>query len=251
MLPTERQNAILDLLAKQGFASVAELGQMLSVSDMTIRRDLAELQKQGVLQRTYGGATVTEAVFFELSLKTKMTRYVGEKEQIGKAAADMVQDGDIVVLDAGSTTTYVARNLKGKRLTIVTNSLNIASELLNCQNVQILIAGGILRQDVLAIIGPQTVAFFEDLRADKLFLGVEGVDVRSGLTVPDVIEAHTKRAMTRSARRTIVVADHSKLGRDTLGSIISLAEADCLVTDSGAPAEIVEQLKQHLDVVIA
>jgi DeoR family fructose operon transcriptional repressor len=251
MLPAERQKAILDFLASQGFASVAELGQMFSVSEMTIRRDLAELQEHGSLQRTYGGATVAEAAFFELSLKTKMIHYVEEKEQIAKAAAEMVKDGDTIILDAGSTTTYVAKNLGDKRLTVVTNAPNIVSELLDCRVNQILVAGGILRQDVLAIIGPQTEAFFEDLRADKLFLGVDGVDIRSGLTVPDVIEAHTKRAMTRSARRTIVLADHSKLGRDTLGSIIPLAEADCLITDSKAPEEIVEQLKQYLEVVIA
>jgi DeoR family fructose operon transcriptional repressor len=250
MMPVERQKAILDFLVREGFASVAELCQMFSVSEMTIRRDLSELEKQGLLQRTYGGAIATEQTFFEIAFKVKMSRLVEEKERIGQAAAEMVQDGDSVLLDSGSTTTQVAKHLRDKRITVVTNALNIASELLDCPNIEVLVAGGILRKNALCLVGPQADAFFKGVWADKLFLGVEGVDVKGGFTVPDIIGANTKRVMASSAKQTIVVADHGKLGRNTLGTIISLSEADLLITDSGAAEEVVEQLSQHIEVLI-
>ncbi len=249
MLPAERQKAILDYVARKGFASVANLAQRLSVSEMTVRRDLSELEEQGLLTRTWGGAGVAESAFFEISLEAKVSQFVGEKERIGKAAAEMIQDGDVVLLDSGSTTTQVAKHLKDKRITVVTNALNIASELLNCQQIEVLVAGGMLRKGSLCLIGPQTDAFFKDVRSDKLLLGVEGVDVRAGLTVPDMIEAHSKRAMVSSAQQVIVVADHSKLGRNTLGTIIPLAEADYLITGSEGSEEIAGQIRQHVEVI--
>jgi DeoR/GlpR family transcriptional regulator of sugar metabolism len=145
----------------------------------------------------------------------------------------------------------VARHLKEKRLTVVTNALNIASELLDSPQIEIHLAGGLLKKHPLCLVGPQTIDFFKEVRADKLFLGVEGVDVTGGLTVPDVIEAHTKRAMINSARQVIVVAGHNKLGRQTLSAITPLAEADILVTGQEAAPEIVAQLRQHLEVITA
>jgi DeoR/GlpR family transcriptional regulator of sugar metabolism len=251
MILAERQNAIVNLLAERGFASVAELCQMFSVSEMTVRRDLSELEKQGLLQRTHGGATVAESAFFQISFKAKLTQFVAEKERIGKAAAEMVRDGDVVILDSGSTTTQVARHLKDKRITVVTNALNIASELLDCPQIEIHVAGGLLKKLPVNLVGPQTAAFFKEVRADKLFLGVEGVDVNGGLTVPDVIEAPAKRAMISCAGQTIVVADHSKLGRNTLSTIVPLAEADFLITGKEATAETVEQLREHIKVIMA
>lgn len=251
MMPAERQKIIVDFLAEHGFVSVAELCQMFSVSEMTIRRDMAELEKQGLLQRTHGGATVTEAAFFQISFKAKLTQFVQEKERIGRVAAKMVQDGDVVILDSGSTTTQVAKHLKDKRITIVTNALNIASELLDCPQIEIHVAGGLLKKLPINLVGPQTIAFFKEVRGDKFFLGVEGVDVNGGLTVPDVIEAHTKRAMISCADQTIVVADHSKLGRNTLSTIVPLTEADFLITGKEAAEETVQQLGQQIEVIIA
>jgi DeoR/GlpR family transcriptional regulator of sugar metabolism len=250
MLPAERQKAVLNKVARKGFASVADLAKDLSVSEMTVRRDLSELQKQGLLTRTWGGAGVAESAFFEVSLLAKVSQFVREKERIGKAAAEMVQNGDVVLLDSGSTTTQVARHLKDKRITVISNALNIASELLDRDQIEILVAGGVLRRGSLCLIGPQADVFFKDVHTDKLFLGVEGVDLKAGLTVPDIIEAHSKRAMVSSAQQVIVVADHSKLGRNTLGTIIPLAEADYLITGSEASEEVVEQLREHIAVVL-
>ena len=250
MLPVERQKLIMDILAKQGLASVGQLGLTLSVSEVTIRRDLACLEREALLRRTYGGAVGTDMTFFEVSVNAKMAQFVEEKKRIGKAAADLVQDGDIVFLDAGSTTFEVAKCLRDKHLTVVTNALNIAAEFSVCNQIEIHVIGGVLKRGHMSLIGPQAEAFLKEVRADKLVLGVEGVDVRGGFTVPDVIEAHTKKAMIRSARRTIVVADHSKLGRNTLTTIVPLAEAGLLITDKGADASIVEQLIQHIEVLL-
>jgi DeoR/GlpR family transcriptional regulator of sugar metabolism len=221
---------------------------MFSVSEMTIRRDLDELQKQGLLKRTYGGAAATESAFFEVSLRAKMAQFVDEKERIGKAAADMVRDGHTVLLSGGSTTFQVAKDLKCKRITVVTNALNIASELLTCSQIKILVVGGILSQSSACSVGPQAVAFLQEVRADILFLGVEGIDVSGGLTVPDVIEAHTNRAMVKSAGQTVVVVDHSKLGRNALSTIAPIDGVDLIISDKGAPEHIVEQLGEYVKI---
>src|SRR5215203_6674367 len=142
MMPSERQASILEYLTDKGFASVTTLAQEFRVSDMTIRRDLSELELQRLLQRTYGGATVNDQAFYEVSLQTKTTQFVEEKRRIGKAAAELVQDGDIVILDAGSTTMLVAKYLKSKRITVITNALNIAADLSDCPQIDLYIVGG-------------------------------------------------------------------------------------------------------------
>jgi DeoR family fructose operon transcriptional repressor len=244
----ERQSAILQYLTEKGFAAVAALAHEFRVSEMTIRRDLAELESQRALQRTYGGATVYDPAFFEVSLQAKTTQFVEEKRRIGKAAADLVQNGDIIILDAGSTTMLVAKFLKTKRITVITNALNIAADLSDCPNIELYIAGGQLRQGVLAIVGPETAAFFEHIRADKLFLGVEGIDIKGGLMVPELNEAHTKRAMANSAKEIMVVADHSKIGRSTLGTIVPLSKVTMLITGREAESHLLDELRTHVTV---
>ncbi len=248
--PGERQGAILHYLTEKGFASVAVLAEEFSVSEMTIRRDLAELEKQRVLQRTYGGATVYDSAFFEVSLQAKTTQFVEEKRRIGKAASDLVKDGDIVILDAGSTTMLVAKFLKTKRITVITNALNVAADLSDCPDIQIYVAGGHLRQGVLAIVGPETAAFFENIRADKMFMGAEGIDIRGGVMVPDPTEAHTKRAMVNSAKEVIVVADHSKIGRSTLSTIVPLAKVAALITGYEAESAQLDELRTYVEITV-
>jgi DeoR/GlpR family transcriptional regulator of sugar metabolism len=243
-----RRTAILEYLTLKGVAAVAELAETFQVSEMTIRRDLAELEAQRALQRTYGGATVYDPSFFEVSLQTKATQFVEEKRRIGKAAADFVQDGEIVILDAGSTTSMVAKFLKQKRITVITNGLNIAADLSDCLNITLYIAGGQMRQGLLAIVGPETSAFFDNIQADKLFLGVDALDVDGGLMVPDLNEAHTKRAMVRSARQTIVVTDHSKIGRRTLGTIVPLTKVELVITGIEADPAQLEKLRSYVAV---
>lgn len=248
--PSDRQSAILQYLTEKGVASVATLAHEFHVSEMTIRRDLTELESQRALQRTYGGATVYDPTIFEVSLQAKTTQFIEEKRRISKAAADLVQDGDIIILDAGSTTMLVAKFLKTKNITVITNALNIAADLSDCANIQLYIAGGHLRQGVLAIVGPETAAFFENIHADKIFIGTDGIDIRGGLMVPDLNEAHTKRAMAQSAKELIAVADHSKIGRSTLSTIVPLSKVDLVITGHEGDAKLLEELRAHVNVMI-
>jgi DeoR family fructose operon transcriptional repressor len=249
-LPNERQSSILQYLTEKGVASVATLAHEFGVSEMTIRRDLSELEGQRALQRTYGGATVYDPAIFEVSLQAKATQFVEEKRRIGRAAAELVQDGEIVILDAGSTTMLIAKFLKNKRITVITNALNIAAELSDCPNIELYIAGGHLRQGVLAIVGPETAAFFSTIRADKIFMGADGIDLQGGVMVPDLNEAHTKRAMANSAKEIIVAVDHSKIGRSTLSTIVPLSKVTLLLTGKETEAHLLDELRAYVPIVV-
>ncbi len=251
MLIAERQKAILTHLAQNGNVSVVDLCHMFDVSEMTIRRDLNELQKQGLLKRTYGGAIPTEPAFFEMSQRAKLSVYVQEKERIGQLCADLVKDGDVVFLDSGTTTLFVAKALKCKAITVLTNDLNIASDLLDCPNITLYVAGGEVRRGTNNLVGSKAISFFDDLRGDILFLGVEGVDLSAGYTVPDLDEVPIKRKMMRSVDQVYVVSDHSKLGRNTLGVIAPISAVKALITDSDGPINFIKAFEEKVKVYIA
>lgn len=250
MLPLQRQKKIKDYLVENGFASIDELGKVFNVSGMTIRRDLDELQRKGLIQRTYGGAMDTEKAFFEMSFRAKAGQFAEEKERIGKASAELVQDGDTVFIDSGTTTYQVARFLKDKKITVVTNSLNIALELVTSPTVDIQVTGGILRKGPLNVYGPQTEIFLNQIRVDKVFIGIEGVDLDSGITVPDPVNAQNKQSMIRISKLAYVVADHSKLGRNTANPIVPLEEVDLIISGKEADPEIVKQLSKKVKVIL-
>ncbi len=246
-LPAQRQKLIKNYLVEHGFASVEELGKQFKVSEMTIRRDLDELQRQGLLQRTYGGAMDSDVAFFEMSVTAKEDTFAREKARIGIAAAAMINDGDTVMLDSGTTTMQIACALRNKRLTVVTNALNIATELAKYPDIDILVAGGLLRKGPLNTVGPQTDHFIQELRVDKAFLGVEGVDLDYGISVPDPINVQNKQAMIKISNQSIVVTDHSKLGRSTTSSIASLEQIDLIITGKEADPELVKLLQTKVD----
>lgn len=250
MLIAERRQSILNHLTKEGFISIVELGELYDVSEMTIRRDLAYLQEQGLLKRTYGGAIPTEPAFFELSQQVKLSAFVEEKERIAHYCLNLISEGDVIILDSGSTTLQIAKLLEGKNLTVITNDLFIVSELVDYPTINLLVAGGEVRKATNNMLGAKAIEFFSDLNATKLFLGVEGVDARSGLSTPDLEELGIKRKMMHSANETIVLADHSKVGRNTMGIIAPLKDADLLVTDSGADEETITAIERSLKVAL-
>lgn len=249
MLTEERQKAIQAYLAKKGNVSVAELYKMFDVSEMTIRRDLKDLEKKGLLRRTYGGAYPTETAFFEMSLQAKFSIFTEEKKAIGSACAEMVKNGDVVFLDSGTTTLEVARCICNKSITVVTNDLNIAMMLMNQTNINLFISGGELRRGTNNLIGTKAISFFDGIQGAMLFMGVEGVDAEAGFTIPDLEEVLIKKRMMRAVDRVIVVADKSKLSRNTMGVIAPLSAAHLLVTDSTAPEELISPIKEHVDVL--
>jgi DeoR/GlpR family transcriptional regulator of sugar metabolism len=250
MLPVERQRMILSHLGKNGNVSVIDLCNMFNVSEMTIRRDLTNLQSQGLLKRTYGGAIPTEPAFFEISQRAKLSMFIEEKKQIGVYCADLVKDGDVVFLDSGTTTLQIAKALKGRPITILTNDLNIASELLDCHTITMFIVGGELNRENNNLLGSKAIGFFDDIRGDVLFLAVEGVDENAGFTVPDLDEVPIKRRMMGSVEKVYVVSDHSKLGRNSMGIIAPIDGVTALITDSGASEDILRPLQEKVQILI-
>jgi DeoR/GlpR family transcriptional regulator of sugar metabolism len=239
MLARQRQDAILDQVTREGGARVAELVERFGVSDMTVRRDIQVLAQRGLVARVHGGAAAVSEHFTadEPEFKVKSALQPAEKRAIAAAAAGLVEPGNSVALSAGSTTYAVAQALCDvPRLTVITNSLPVA-DMLHSQappDVTVILIGGVrTRSD--ALVGPVALAVLRDLHVDWLFLGVHGMDLRSGLTSPNMSEAETDRAMIASAHRLVVVADHSKWNVVGLAAIAPISEVDILVTDDKLP----------------
>lgn len=242
MTPAERRRAILDLLETQGEKSVEELARHFGVSQVTIRNDLASLEARGLVQRTYGGAVPVRKVLFNPSFEEKWRHRLEAKQAIARKALSFIQEGDTLILDAGSTTLALARLLKDRfnKLFILTNSIPLALELQG-SGLDLMVLGGTMRHHSLALIGPATVRTLAWYRADKAFLGATGVDER-GYSTPNPLEAETKRAMLEAAGSAYVLADSSKLGRPTLARFADLQEA-VLITDGEADAGVVAKLR--------
>ncbi len=235
----DRLSAILEQLSRNGSVSVADLAGSFSVSVATIRRDLQLLEQQRLVGRVHGGA-VASGVLYELPLRYKAARQQEEKRRIALAAAQLVADGMTVGLTGGTTTTEVARSLVERSgLTVVTNALNLASELAVRSNLKLLVPGGVARPESYELVGPIAEAGLDGLNLDLAFLGVDGISVKAGCTTHHEVEAYTNRALIERASRVIVVADGSKLGRVAFARICTVAEAQELITDRGAdPLEV-------------
>jgi len=206
---------------------------------------LQELQEAGLLTRTHGGAVNNSTAAFEPSLSEKEDRLRAEKIAIARVAIQLIQEGDTVMLDAGSTTMEIARLLRHTRdVTVLTNALNIALELVS-GDIEVTVTGGTLRQKTQSLVGPITENVLAGLHVDKLFLATNGLDLKRGLTTPNVSEAQSKRAMIDSAREVIVVADHSKFGCAAFSQICPFDKVHCLITDAAAPAEFLKAVEKH------
>jgi DeoR family transcriptional regulator of aga operon len=239
---TERLGRILELLARDGTVTVADLAAELGVSEATVRRDLQALGEQRLLERSHGGA-VAHGTAHELPVRYRTGRS-DEKRRIARAAAELVTDGIAVGLTGGTTTTEVARMLVARQeLTVVTNALNIAVELAVRPDLKLIVTGGVARSASYELVGALADATLRGLYVDVAFVGVDGVDAERGLTTQNEVEAATNRALMARAKRTVVVADASKLGRVAFAEIAGVERADQLITNSGADAEQVERLR--------
>lgn len=239
-----RRELIVETLDRRGRVSVGELALAASVSEMTIRRDLEALERQGVLRRVHGGAVSSVSMSFEPPFAIRAQRAVEAKERIGRAAASLLGEGETVIIDVGTTTLEVAKALRGRRdLTIITPSLRVA-ELLSAEaGLRLMLTGGTLRRGELSLVGDLAEGAFRDLRFDTFVMGVGGIDLEDGLTEFNPDDARVKRAALASARRCIVVADSSKLGKVAFARICPLDRVDVLVTDREAPPEWVAALR--------
>ncbi|QSF53923.1 transcriptional repressor AgaR [Brevundimonas fontaquae] len=240
---SERRREITTMIRARGSVQVAALSDIFNVSMQTIRKDLQYLEGRGVATRAYGGAISTEVVNapVEPAIETKRASHPEAKERVGKLAAGMVGPGDSIMLDSGTTTLQIARFLPDDEdLTVVTNDLDILTVLAQKRKIKIVMLGGELRRRNMAFYGAQTVAALDDLLLDKLFLGVDGLDIERGVTTHHEPEAQLNRRMVETAREVIAVTDASKFGKICLHRIIDVADLDALITDTGAPAYIDE-----------
>jgi DeoR family transcriptional regulator of aga operon len=240
-----RAGLILRQLQENGTLSVHDLSQRLGVSIATVRRDLSMLEEQNLLRRTHGGATLIEPLFYEpfrlvSSFQEQLGRYYEEKRRIALAAAEMVEDGDIIATTAGTTTTLVTRNIRQKRgVKVVTNTVNVAMELSHRKDLDVFVTGGNLRGDWFSLVGPAASNTMSRIFLDKAFIGVNGIDAEKGLTCISQEEAEINQTIVRQARKKIAVADHTKLGIVTSSLICGIPEIDMLITDTGATDEMV------------
>ncbi|HEY4154680.1 MAG TPA: transcriptional repressor AgaR [Puia sp.] len=234
-----RRVLILEKLDQEKQVDVISLSRELNVSEVTIRNDLSRLEKKNMLIRARGGAIKVDHVGIDFNLSDKNKQHFKEKQRIGRAAADQIEDGDTIILDSGTTTMEIARNLENKTdLTVITNALNIANQLAELKNGNIIIPGGFLRKNSLSLIGSTAEESFRNYFCDKLFLAVDGINSTHGLSTPNVEEAHLNRVMIEISKQVIVVADSSKFFKRSLAFIAPVTEVDVLVTDSGiAPDE--------------
>jgi len=245
MLAEQRRKRILELIEAKNSISVAELGQIFGVSEMTIRRDLRSLDREGFLKRVHGGAIADRGRSYEPPFLIRAPESAGEKEAIGRKAASLVKDGDSVALDVGSTTLQVAKALVGvQNLTIITSSLRIAAVLSSAPGIRLIVTGGIVREGEMSLVGHLAQRAYQDFRVDKAFIGVGGLDLANGLTEYNLEDALVKREIVNHAARVIVVADSSKLGRTCFASVAPLSRVHTLVTDSHGPAELMAKLVQ-------
>ncbi len=244
MHKSARLSAILEQLATGNAVDVGGLAKELAASPATIRRDLATLERQRLLERTHGGA-VAHAVSYELPLRYKGVRFAEEKRRIAAAAADRVTEGMAVGLTGGTTATEVARALASRpRLTIVTNALNIAFELGVRPNIKLIVTGGLARSQTYELSGPIAEASLAGLTLDVAFIGVDGVDAKAGCTTHEEVEAHTNQVMIRHAQRAVLVADSSKIGQVTFARICPVQDVDELITDQGADPAAVQAFRE-------
>jgi len=245
MLNEERRRKILEIITEEGRGVVKDLALRLHTSQVTVRKDLDRLHSDGLIHRSHGGALpVRTGALLDPSLQEKEKQHRKEKQRIGEAAAALVQEGDCVVLDSGTTTTAVARALRNRqRLTVITNAVNIAAELAGT-SIEVILTGGTLRENSFSLVGPLAEETLGKLSADIFFLAVDGFDVHYGPTTPNLLEAKVNREMSRISRRTVCVCDSSKFGRRSLSQITALASVHQIITDSRIPATELKELTE-------
>ena len=250
---SQRRESILQMLTQQGSVQVTDLVEKLGVSAVTIRSDLNALEAQGMATRSHGGATLTRTPPPEHTIRQKDAINHEQKERIGAYAARLVEPGDNIIIDSGTTTISLARHLRDATgVTVLTNGLNIAWELADAPGVELIMTGGLLRKQSLSIQGSQAEATLQAYNFDKLFLGVDGFDLQFGVTTHHEAEASLNNKMVERAKTIIVLTDASKFGRVSLHRIVQLDRVHTVITDASISQEYREGLQRlGIDLLIA
>jgi DeoR family transcriptional regulator, aga operon transcriptional repressor len=241
-----RRKKILERIKETGEVLVTDLSKEFDVSEVTIRNDLERLERQNLLIRARGGAIHSENhVGIDQRLTEKNKIHTKEKIAIGKKAASLIQDGDTIIVDSGSTTAEIVKNLGSiKQLNVITNALNIANALIAYPSINVIIPGGYLRQNSMSLVGPLAEKNLRSFYVDKLFLSTDGFDTRQGIFTPNIDEAYLNSIMIEVAKEVILVTDSSKFKRKSLAFICHIDKIKTVVTDSGIPGDDKQRLEE-------
>ena len=241
MLANHRREKILELLREDGSAKVLDLARLFKVTEVTIRQDLEKLDKDGLVIREHGGAFLKEVPDQVRGFALAHQENLDKKELIAEKCLQFIESGDTIILDSGSTTTEIAKKLKGmKNLTIITNALNIALMLGAEPGIEVIVTGGEFKPPTLSLTGQKAADFFKGLHVQKLFLATAGISLKAGLTYPSISDLVVKKAMIEAAELRYLVADSTKIGKAAFASLGALSLIDYIITDPG----IVEKQKQ-------
>ena len=254
MLANQRREKILELLKEDGSAKVVDLARLFKVTEVTIRQDLDKLDKEGLVVKEHGGAFLKNVEDQVRNFALANQENLDKKELIAAKCLEFIDDGDTIILDSGSTTTEIAKQLAGNNrvLTVITNALNIALMLGVETGIEVIMTGGEFKPPTLSLTGQKAADFFKGLNAQKLFLATAGLSLKAGLTYPSISDLVVKKAMIESAETTYLVADSTKIGKSAFASLGALSLIDYIITDSG----IQEKHKQlfhdnEIEVIIA
>ena len=252
MFIEERLEKILKLVAENGKLTVLEGSRIFGVSADTMRRDFTRLSNHGVVIRTHGGIISRKSVSFDPSITEKTVQHEDEKERIAKLASSLIDDSEIVIIDAGTTAERIIKHLDPqKNLTVLTDALNIALETTR-RNIHTVILGGEIRNTTLSIIGPDAVEMADHYHADKLFLGLSAMSIVRGLMTPNRMEAEIKKKLIQIANQIVVIADYSKIDKIAFYSFASVEDIDVLITDANADKGFLAELRNYdIEVLIA
>ncbi|MBC8005993.1 MAG: DeoR/GlpR transcriptional regulator [Verrucomicrobia bacterium] len=253
MLPNQRRDKILELLKEDGSAKVINLAKIFKVTEVTIRQDLEKLEKDGLAFREHGGAYLKNFGDQVKSFSLANQENIDKKELIAKKCMEFIKSGDTIILDSGSTTTEIAKKLKGiKNLTVITNALNIALMLGAEPGIEVIMTGGEFKPPTLSLTGQKAADFFKGINVQKLFLATAGISLKSGLTYPSISDIVVKKAMIDAAAITYLVADSTKIGKSAFASLGALSLIDYIITDAGIEEKHKEVFRENeIELIIA
>ena len=244
MFSMERQQRIEELIKQETSVQVNELATLFNVSESTIRRDLQEMETNGLLIRTHGGAMEVSRLNYEMSFREKEIENIDDKQRIGEIAAAMIQDGDTIILDSGTTTLEIAKRITAKSVTVITNSIDIALEISNKENIELIVAGGSLRHTTRAMVGPLTENVFQNFRVDKAFIGANGISIMDGFTTPSLLEAQIKKTIINVSKKAIIVGDRSKFNKVCFSIIGEIKDVSTIITSNSLEKEVQIKFKE-------
>jgi len=247
MLGEERRQYILNLINKTGSIKAIDIAKTLNLSEITIRRDLDRLAKKGMLKRTHGGAINNFSVGYEMKFDIQKEKFIEQKKRISLAAASLIEEDDVILIEAGTTGYQTALNITNrKNLTIITNSCDIATMLGDTNpHYKIILSGGMLNAETRSLVGPVADSTFRSTFVDKAFIGISGIDIYRGITAVDPIEAQTKKHIINSAKSVIALCDSSKIGHISINYVAQVKIINTFITDIDADKEFIEKLKEN------